>query len=134
MQILLLFLLWYSEILSQMIQSFQLSFELHFQLQIELGGNLLDQNLDELEKELSKIQMKLVCILGATTILYKNVVVLTNYRRRQLFALSLTIKDKCGKTFFSAQAQIDTYTWNFVLTLEKCTIDPQKSVGSVQSF
>ena len=40
-------------------------------------------------------------ILGATTTV-QNVVVLTNYRRRQLFALSLTIKDKCGKTFFSA--------------------------------
>ena len=50
MQLLILSLLKYSEILSQMIK-----FEQLFWLQIELEGNLLDQNLNELENELSRI-------------------------------------------------------------------------------
>ena len=58
MQLLLLSLLQYSEMLSQT-QSFQLSFELLFYLQIKLEGNLLDQNVGELENELVfRIQLK----------------------------------------------------------------------------
>ena len=63
MQLLLLSLLKYSEMLSQMI-TFQQSFELLFQLQIELQGNLLDQNFDKLENELSRIQMKQVQVFS----------------------------------------------------------------------
>ena len=53
MQILLLSLLIYSEMLSQMI-TFN-HFICHLSLKIELEGNLLDQDLDELENELSRI-------------------------------------------------------------------------------
>ena len=50
-QVLLLSLLRYSEMLSQMITfNHLLSFELLFELQKELEGNLLDQNLDELSR------------------------------------------------------------------------------------